>query len=322
MHLVRDRARPFGRALGLFGLWAVAVSASYGIASGESFAAISPPLSSTSASRPLPALRDTDSLFGFSGKLRARLIGDHNGSFAIPKLARLLGDSATRAPGVYAMPDSIAGRPFALITMLPFGTKSEGRIGSYRVGFWPAERRATVSAAYANPHGFIVVTRENQDTYISEHFRLRDFLTKDQRDVWPKYLVLRLELVDKLELVIEDLKERGIPVRRMAVMSGFRTPQYNATGGSTAGRATLSRHMYGDAADVFVDNNGDGRMDDLNGDGRVDHRDAQLLLEAVERVERAYPSLVGGVGLYRANRAHGPFAHIDVRGNRARWGTS
>ena len=78
--------------------------------------------------------------------------------------------------------------------------------------------------------------------------------------------------------------------------------------------------MYGDAADVFVDNDGNGRMDDLNRDGRVDHRDARVILAAVERVERRYPALAGGVGVYRANSAHGPFAHVDVRGWRARWG--
>jgi hypothetical protein len=81
-----------------------------------------------------------------------------------------------------------------------------------------------------------------------------------------------------------------------------------------------SRHQYGDAADVFVDNNGDGRMDDLNHDRRIDWRDAKVIVDAVERVERAHPDLSGGGGVYRATRAHGPFAHIDARGKRARWG--
>jgi uncharacterized protein YcbK (DUF882 family) len=149
---------------------------------------------------------------------------------------------------------------------------------------------------------------------------LRDFLTRDQPDVWPKYLVLRAPLVDKLELVISQLEARGTPVRHMSVMSGFRTPQYNARAGERSGRSKISRHMYGDAADVFVDNDGDGRMDDLNRDGRIDYRDAKVILDAVEQVERMHGDLVGGVGVYRATRAHGPFAHVDVRGDRARWG--
>jgi hypothetical protein len=37
-------------------------------------------------------------------------------------------------------------------------------------------------------------------------------------------------------------------------------------------------------------------------------------------VEQRYPDLVGGVAPYKATRAHGPFVHVDVRGERARWG--
>ncbi len=207
---------------------------------------------------------------------------------------------------------------FSYLTRLPFAAKVHGRIGGYAIGFWPGEHRSVTTRAYQNPGSFIEVTPETRDARISEHFRLRDFLTHDQSDVWPKYLVLRTALVDKLELVIADLNSQGILVRHMTVMSGFRTPRYNGPG--AGGRSGLSRHMYGDAADVFVDNDGNGRMDDLNGDGRVDQRDARVILRAVERVERRYPSLSGGVGVYRANAAHGPFAHVDVRGWRARWG--
>jgi uncharacterized protein YcbK (DUF882 family) len=107
----------------------------------------------------------------------------------------------------------------------------------------------------------------------------------------------------------------------MVVMSGFRTPWYNRHGGHVGGRAELSRHMYGDAADVYIDN-GNGRMADLNHDGRVDSRDARVILRAVEEVEKEHPELSGGVGVYRSTRSHGPFAHIDVRGWRARWGRS
>ena len=201
-----------------------------------------------------------------------------------------------------------------------FEDKIAGRIGRYRIGFWPGER-GRARTRYDNPQGYIEVTPENQLTYVSEHFRLADFLTHDQQSVWPKYLVLREPLLDKLELVIDELRRQGYDVERMHVMSGFRTPQYNANGGETAGRATLSRHQYGDAADVWVEN-GAGRMADLNRDGRVDARDAAIVASAAERVERAHPELVGGIGIYRATHSHGPFVHIDVRGSRARWGPS
>ncbi len=209
---------------------------------------------------------------------------------------------------------------FNLITLVPFSAKHAGHIGLYFLGNWPFERRGRPKApAYTNPAGFIEVTPQNEDTPVSPHFRLRDFLTKDQPNVWPKYLLLNPKLVDKLELTIDELQAMGYPVRHLTVMSGFRTPNYNMHGGNRQGRANLSRHMYGDAADVFFDNYGNGVMDDLNGDGRVDVRDAEVIQQAVERVEQKQPSLVGGVGVYSACCGHGPFTHIDVRGYRARW---
>jgi len=266
------------------------------------------------APAPFPGL---DSLRGVSRKLRARFLAPHRAA-AIPVLRQYFGDSAVHRPGVYAADDSSGA--FHFITMRPFADKVKGRIGTYRIGFFPAEVRGARSAAYGNPEGFLEVTSGNADTPISDHFRLRDFLTKDQGSVWPKYLVLREPLVDKLELVLDELRGMGIQANRLRVMSGFRTPQYNAQGVGAGGRANDSRHQYGDAADVYVVNGSRDWMSDLNGDGRVDTRDARVLASAAERVERKFPELTGGIGVYKATDAHGPFVHIDVRGNRARWG--
>ena len=274
--------------------------------------------SDTTAAAPKTAV--DDSLRGRSGKLLMRLVTRARGTLALPLFERFFGDSAVARPGVYSMPDSVLAQPFTFIALRPFADKQNGRVGSYRIGFWPSERGRRITDAYENPDGFIEVTPDNQDTQISEHFRLSDFLTHDQKEVWPKYLVLNEDLVDKLELVIAELERSGTRVEHMSVMSGFRTPWYNRNGGRTGGRASLSRHMYGDAADVFIDNNRDGKMDDLNGDRRIDSKDAKVILRAVERVEKEHPELSGGVGVYRATRAHGPFAHVDVRGWRARWG--
>ncbi|HEY8793488.1 MAG TPA: hypothetical protein VIM15_00975 [Gemmatimonadaceae bacterium] len=259
-----------------------------------------------------------DSLVGLSGKLRARFVARGTATLGVPILAQLFGDSALETPGVHPLMD--ASRSFSLITMLPFSAKQRGRIGTYRIGNWPYEHRAPRTSGYSNPDGFIEVTAENESTYVSDHFRLSDFLTHDQQDTWPKYLVLNEKLVDKLELVIEDLNAHGVPVEHLAVMSGFRTPEYNVQGVGEGGRVRDSRHQYGDAADVFVDNDGSGRMADLNHDGRVNYLDARVIRDAVDRVEAAHPELVGGVGVYRGNSVHGPFAHIDARGVRARWG--
>lgn len=208
----------------------------------------------------------------------------------------------------------------AVLSMVPIAEKRGGRIGSYVIGSWPNESGGTPrSPAYAPPRGMVRVTPENLDLPVSRHFRLRHFVTKGQENVWPKYVLISPRLLDKLELTIDELNSSGVRVERVGVISGFRTPSYNAGGGDTAGRGALSRHMYGDAMDWFVDNDGDGRMDDLNGDGRVDVADARVIAEAAERVERRHPDLIGGIGIYRPTSAHAGFVHIDTRGYRARW---
>ena len=257
-------------------------------------------------------------LAGRSGKLLARFVLPAR-PLQIPIFSGNLAYTSRYIPQIQTVSGASRIGQFSLITMRSFREKIAGSVGAYRVGFWPEERGRLRSEAYENPEGFIEVTPQNQETRISEHFRLKDFLTHDQHDVWPKYLVLREPLLDKLELVISDLEDHGIPARNVHVLSGFRTPQYNQELGDESGRARDSRHQFGDAADIFIDSNNDGRMDDLNRDGRVNFRDTRVILAAVERVETQYPDLLGGTGLYHSTGSHGPFAHIDVRGSRARW---
>jgi len=282
-----------------------------------------------------------DALRGRSGKLQAafRAPGDTLASpkekpatqlsarFEAPSGRETVSEDFTtpRNPGVYKLAVEMdkATRPIEdlrVITLVPFAAKKNDRIGLYYLGRWPFEGKGTPPRpSYANPTGFVEVTRANQDTAVSAHFKLRDFLTKDQFDVWPKYLLIDSRLIDKLELIVQELEEEGHPVQHVQIMSGFRTPIYNHSGGNTSGRASLSRHMYGDAADIFVDNDRNGVMDDLNGDGRIDPADSEVVARAAERVEAKYPALVGGVGIYPACCGHGPFTHVDVRGYRARW---
>jgi len=259
-----------------------------------------------------------ESLLGRSRKLRVRFVSAAR-SMSLPILRELFGDSASNHAGLYAARTDDLGEPFHFITMRPFTDKIAGRIGAYNIGFFPSERRSPRSTAYSNPEGFIEVSPENQFTRISQHFTLGDFLTHDQVRVWPKFLVLREPLLDKLELVIAELGNMGVPVKRMKVMSGFRTPQYNQPGVGAGGRAQDSRHQFGDAADVYVVNGERDWMSDINRDGKVDTRDAKFLALAAERVELAHPDLIGGIGIYPATSAHGPFVHIDVRGVKARW---
>jgi uncharacterized protein YcbK (DUF882 family) len=231
---------------------------------------------------------------------------------------------APRRPGIWSLALKVGNaiKPladFSVITLRPAAEKRGGRLGLYYIGNWPAARKGRPGVNYDPPSGFIEVTQQTQNTQLSDHFKLKDFFPHDQQNVWPKYIVVDMKLIDKLELVLADLETRGINPNGVRVMSGFRTPQYNSGGGDPRGRAALSRHMYGDASDIFIDNDGNGQMDDLNHDGRVNIADAKVIQDAAGRVERAHPSLIGGVGIYSGTSAHGPFTHIDTRGYPARW---
>jgi len=256
-----------------------------------------------------------DSMTGYSGQIRARLLTREEVRF-YPALTDRYGPESYR-PGIRTIPYSASGGEFAFVTLKPWREKRGTFVNTYNVGFWPGEHRIMPSN-YSNPLGFIEVTPEKADLRISTHFTLRDFLTHDQDRVWPKYVVLREELLDKLELVLKALEAQGVPTRHVVVLSGFRTPQYNLRL-SFEGSAYASRHQFGDAADVIIDADRNGRMDDLNRDGVVNFQDTDVINRVVERVEKQYPEYVGGLGLYHAIGPTGPFAHIDVRGTRARW---
>ena len=262
----------------------------------------------------LPSI-DFDSLVGRSGHLRVRLLTlDEIDAF--PTLLERFGDQL-RTPGIRQVQTESDSAGFAFVTLTPWRRKLGSYINGYHLGLWPGERRL-MPTNYENPDGFIEVMPEHAVTRVSTHFVLGDFVTHDQNSVWPKYVVLREELLDKLELVLGALQSFGVATEHVVVLSGFRSPQYNSRGVGE-GMARASRHQFGDAADIIVDANRDGRMDDLNNDGRVDFSDTQVIDRAVGLVETKYPELVGGLGLYHETGPRGPFAHIDVRGTRARW---
>ncbi|HYR10048.1 MAG TPA: hypothetical protein VEQ60_19900 [Longimicrobium sp.] len=207
----------------------------------------------------------------------------------------------------------------SVITLVPLSQKRGGRIGNYRIGNWPNEQGGATNPIYRPPAGMIEVTPQNRDTWLSEHIQLKDFITKGQENVWPKYVVVQPRILDKIELVIQELELMGHPVENIFAVSGFRTPAYNAGGGNTSGRGKLSRHMYGDAMDIAVDNDNNSIMDDLNGDGRINLSDARVIGAAVDAVERKYPAMVGGMHYYPPTGGHQGMVHIDTRGFRARW---
>lgn len=222
-------------------------------------------------------------------------------------------------PGLYEA--IIAGPSGSLalnvFVMHPASAVKGGWLGEYRVGAYP-ETPLGGDPVYLPPDGFIELDERTASVRVSPHFTLSQFPAK-QAGGYPKFLVLRERLLLKLELLLEQLNAEGIRADTLTIMSGYRTPFYN----EAIGNVPYSRHVYGGAADVFLDEDPrDGVMDDLNGDGRLDFRDAQALYRIANRLfsRPQHRVLLGGQGVYRRTSAHGPFLHIDARGFRSRWG--
>lgn len=200
-----------------------------------------------------------------------------------------------------------------LAVLVPFAEKHGVRLNGYRIGTYLAER---FGGHRDHPEGFLQVNEADLGVHVTTHLTLADFITHDaQASVWPKYVALNPLLLDKLELVLAKVGSKG----RVAsagedstevafdVHSGFRTPAHNRY---VPRSARNSRHQYGEAADVAID---------ANGDGRVTRTDEVLVARAVDEVEAEHPELVGGLGMYVSRRYRTPYVHIDVRGVRVRW---
>lgn len=203
---------------------------------------------------------------------------------------------------------------FNVFVMHPRGRTVDGVLNGYPIGHYPVTPLDNLDS-YRPPDGFVEVTPDLAHVRVSPHFRIGQFLCK-QKTTGPKYLVMRSTLPLKLEGVLEEVNAQGIAADGLEIISGYRTPVYNQRMGS---ETIYSRHLWGDAADVFIDRDGDGRMDDLNQDDRIDQLDAEWLAERVDSLEETHMHLVGGVGRYKATAYHGPFVHIDSRGHKARW---
>lgn len=225
-----------------------------------------------------------------------------------------------QAPAIHTFRVSVAGSEtpveFRVLVAVPRERVRDGKLDGFVIGDYPpaAVVRGTPMEP---PRGFIEVTAENAGTLLSPHFRLGQFVCK-QPGGFPKYVIVDDRLPLKLEALLARVRAEGIRASTLTVMSGFRTPHYNRA----IGNVSYSRHVWGAAADVYIDEAPqDGAMDDLDRDGRVDRRDADWLAVLAESLEAAPGGelLVGGVGRYEATSAHGPFVHVDVRERSARW---
>jgi hypothetical protein len=194
-----------------------------------------------------------------------------------------------------------------LAVLVPSEEKKGAMLRGYRIGTYLAER---MRGKTPPPEGFLEITPADVDVPITKHLRVGDFLNHDQQGVWPSYAAINPKLLDKLELVIAEIArwhgDKAMDIE-IDVHSGFRAPRHNR---GVHRAASDSQHQYGDAADVAID---------ANGDGRITAIDSRMVALAVEIVELKHPNLVGGLGIYTSGHSSTNYVHIDVRGRRARW---
>ena len=203
-----------------------------------------------------------------------------------------------------------------VFVMIPASDQKGEYLNGYRIGNYPDKPYRGLTE-YLKPNGFIVVTRNNQDVFVSPHFQIKQFICKQQPDHWPKYILIRPKILLKLELLLGKLHAAGIETNTLFLMSGYRTPYYNAS----IGNGKYSRHIYGDATDVFVDVNNDGVIDDLNGDKKASMLDAEVIYKIVDAFDKdpKYKFMLGGLGKYKKTNSHTWNVHLDTRGYKARW---
>ncbi len=212
--------------------------------------------------------------------------------------------------------NTTSGQTSCINTFVLVPYDGEPSLNGYKIGEYQ-KIPLNNDPAYNVPTGFIEVNESNRDTWLSPHFQLRQFLCKQEGD-YPKYVLISPRLLLKLEFILEAVQEAGIPTSSFYITSGYRTPAYNvAIGNSTR----YSRHSYGDAADIFVDIDQNGKIDDLSRDGKIDNADPRVLYDLVDEMtgKPDYQRFSGGLGFYEVKKWRTGFIHVDTRGSEVRW---
>lgn len=251
---------------------------------------------------------------------------------------------APERPGLYrlvwhgaAPPDGASLDVLVLgrATLKPQGERTHVNVRGKDLGAYldPAkssvERVVEHAARYRPPEYFAALDRQTLDLPVGESLKLGQLVAfMDRRDAegHKVYTTVRhtdvlppsRALCEKLSRLYERLRSKGVKLTRFWITSGFRTPDYNRS----IGGAAYSRHCYGDAVDLVIDEDGDKRMDDLNGDKKIDRQDGLVIGRACQELEREGLVVPGGIGVYEWDsddsvRSH---VHVDCRGYPVRWG--
>jgi hypothetical protein len=227
------------------------------------------------------------------------------------------------------LPAFRAATTFHFLVPYEFDAEGHGVIEGYPIGVYPNENAKDVKAVIADhrdryrpPHWFVSVTSATRELFVSEHFRLREFVLNAPKDA-TCYFPYNANLCRALEAVLDDLKSPELPTPHVRILRGFISP-YDAERLRRSGAKliTWNRYQYGDGVLVVANDTGGEKMGDLNGDGKVDVRDAETLARIVAGVQKRL-RLPGWSGVYPerpdTTLPETPMVGFDVRGW---WGES
>lgn len=193
-----------------------------------------------------------------------------------------------------------------------FGSLKDGHVNGYSIGKYPLLQEDDKEKL-----GFIEVNKENINTKISPHFTLGEFRSKPLTAKLPVYIMLDERIIFKIEKMLSIFQKKYYYIEKFEIMSAYRTPLHNGK----LRNVKKSRHIFGDAVDIFVDEDNNGKMDDLNKDGVIDPKDLKMLFDIADEMDNSsdYGYLKGGLSMYEFNAVVGEFLHIDARGFKIRW---
>ncbi len=196
-------------------------------------------------------------------------------------------------------------------------TEKNGQyLENFRIGYYP-EIPADKKEYYSKPDGFFKIDKSILELQLTPHFKVKQFLTKQTNEL-PQFIAIQESLLLKLEFFLAEVNSAGYTAETFGIVSIYRSPYFNKKLGNNT---NLSRHIFGDAADIYIDNSGNNWMDDLNGDGHSTIADSEILYDLAVKFDqkKEYSYLQGGVSSYKGNGVRGPFLHIDTRGFHVSW---
>lgn len=200
--------------------------------------------------------------------------------------------------------------------LYPRAEKNGQYLEDFRIGNYP-EIPADKKEYYSKPEGFLKIDESLLDLNLTPHFKMEQFLTRQSTEL-PQFIAIKESLLLKLEFFLAEVNKAGYQAETFGIVSLYRSPYFNKKLGNNT---HFSRHLYGDAADIYIDNSGNQWMDDLDGDGHSNLNDATILYNLALKFDqkKEYSNLQGGLSSYKGNGVRGPFIHIDTRGFHVSW---